>query len=86
MKSTGVTALVISLFCSRPKMSRNHGNADCTDMGGRTCLFRWLVLKETRSGADLAYDLLICHWEQEEGRKDCAVVLGSGTTHQPLKS
>ncbi|KAM6393902.1 DNA repair protein RAD51 homolog 2 isoform 2-T3 [Pluvialis apricaria] len=55
MKSTGVTALVISLFYSKTKMSRNYGNADCTDMGGRTCLFRWLVPTETWSGADLAY-------------------------------
>lgn len=86
MKSTGVTALVISLFYSKTKMSRNHGNADCTDVGGRTCLFRWLVPTETWSGADLAYDFLFCHWEQEEGGKECAVVLGSGTAYQPLKN
>lgn len=46
MKSTGVTALVISLFYFKTKMSRNHGNADCTDMGeGHAFSDGWNPLK-----------------------------------------
>lgn len=86
MKSTGVTALVISLFYSKTKMSRNHGNADCTDMGeGHAFSDGWNPLKH---GLEQTW-LVICSsvtGNKSRGEKGCAVVLGSRTAYQLLKS
>lgn len=38
------------------------------------------------SETDWAYDLLFCHWKQEEGRKDYAVEVGNRAAHQHLKN